>query len=94
MSGPSDNHDKFKIENLYSVKGRVALVTGAGSGIGLMATQALAYNGAKVYITGRTAEKLEKVAEMYGKDAPGEIIPLQADVTSKDSIRVSPRTLE
>lgn len=83
----SDNHEKFKVENLYSVKGRVALVTGGGSGIGLMAVQALAFNGAKVYITGRTREKLDKVAETYGKGISGEIIPIEADITKKDSIR-------
>lgn len=65
----------------------MALVTGGGSGIGLMATQSLAVNGAKVYITGRTAEKLERVAELYGKNIPGQIIPITADITSKESIQ-------
>lgn len=51
-----------------------------------MATQALAVNGAKVYIAGRTEEKLERVAELYNKDIPGEIIPLQADITNKNEI--------
>lgn len=51
-----------------------------------MAAQALAVNGAKVYITGRTAEKLERVAELYGKNIPRNIIPVPADVTSKESI--------
>lgn len=51
-----------------------------------MAAQALAVNGAKVYITGRTEEKLEKVTELYGVDAPGQIIPIQADITKKESI--------
>lgn len=65
----------------------VALVTGGGSGIGLMATQALAVNGAKVYITGRTEEKLDRVSELYSKEIPGQIIPIAADVTSKESIQ-------
>jgi NAD(P)-dependent dehydrogenase (short-subunit alcohol dehydrogenase family) len=52
-----------------------------------MCVQALAVNGAKVYIVGRTSEKLERVVESHGKNIPGEIIPLVADVTSKDSIR-------
>lgn len=51
-----------------------------------MATQALAVNGAKVYITGRTEEKLDRVASLYSQDIPGQIIPLAADITSKPSI--------
>jgi len=64
----------------------VALVTGGGSGIGLMIVQALAINGAKVYITGRSEEKLEKVAELYGKDIEGSIIPTTADIGQKSEI--------
>ncbi|KAJ6095839.1 hypothetical protein N7486_006585 [Penicillium sp. IBT 16267x] len=81
------SNQSFKLENVFNVKDRVALVTGGGSGIGLMATQSLAVNGAKVYITGRTGEKLERVAELYGKDVPGQIIPITADITSKASIQ-------
>ncbi|KAJ6146074.1 hypothetical protein N7497_008056 [Penicillium chrysogenum] len=82
-----ESNQSFKLENLFNLKDRVALVTGGGSGIGLMATQALAVNGAKVYITGRTKEKLDRVAELYSKDIPGQIIPISADVTSKQSIQ-------
>ncbi|KAB8075278.1 hypothetical protein BDV29DRAFT_172176 [Aspergillus leporis] len=80
------SNDSFKLENLFNVKGKVALITGGGSGIGLMATQALAVNGAKVYITGRTGEKLDRVAELYGKDVPGQIIPITVDITDKASV--------
>lgn len=52
-----------------------------------MATQALAANGAKVYITGRTKSKLDTVVEKYGKDVPGSIIALQADVGTKDGVK-------
>ncbi|KAL1981833.1 hypothetical protein VTN96DRAFT_2078 [Rasamsonia emersonii] len=51
-----------------------------------MATQALAVNGAKVYIVGRTEEKLERVAELYGANIAGQIIPLTADTSQKASI--------
>merc|ERR1712093_768590 len=51
-----------------------------------MATQALAVNGAKVYIVGRTEEKLENVVKNHGQGIEGEIIPITADVTSKPEI--------
>ncbi|KAG9784953.1 hypothetical protein HRR83_000806 [Exophiala dermatitidis] len=86
MSVNSHNQE-FKLEKLFNVKDKVALITGGGSGIGLMATQALATNGAKVYICGRTEEKLERVAEVYGKDIPGSIIPITADVSKKEDIK-------
>jgi NAD(P)-dependent dehydrogenase (short-subunit alcohol dehydrogenase family) len=82
------NNDQFKLENLFNVKDKIALVTGGGSGIGLMVTQALANNGAKVYITGRTQEKLDRVVESHGgKNTVGEIIPLTADISDKESIK-------
>ena len=69
-------------------------MTGGGTGIGLMCVQALAYNGAKVYITGRTEEKLEKVAETYGKDISGQIIPITADVSKKEDIKKLVKEIE
>lgn len=51
-----------------------------------MIVQALAINGAKVCITGRTEEKLEKVAELYCKDIAGQIIPIAADIGQKSEI--------
>ncbi|KAM6535781.1 hypothetical protein FALCPG4_005319 [Fusarium falciforme] len=77
----------FSRESLFDLSGKVALVTGGGSGIGLMATQALAVNGAKVYITGRTKEKLDRVTEQYGKNISGEIIPIVGDINTKDGVQ-------
>ncbi|KAF2842718.1 NAD(P)-binding protein [Patellaria atrata CBS 101060] len=82
----SNNNAEFRLGNVFNVKDKVALVTGGGSGIGLMITQALAVNGAKVYIVGRTEEKLDRVAELYGKDIDGQIIPITGDVSTKEGV--------
>lgn len=48
---------------LFSVNGLVAVVTGGGTGIGLMIARALEHNGAKVYILGRREEVLKTAAK-------------------------------
>jgi len=81
---------EFAAENLFNLKGFVAVVTGGGTGIGLMATQALAANGAKVYITGRRMEALENAAKEHqpANGKGGEIIPVgPCDVTKKEDLQ-------
>jgi NAD(P)-dependent dehydrogenase (short-subunit alcohol dehydrogenase family) len=63
------------------------LITGGATGIGLMAAQALAVNGARVYIVGRTESKLRTAAEVHGHNIRGKIIPLVCDITNKEDIR-------
>ncbi|KAK0388311.1 hypothetical protein NLU13_4556 [Sarocladium strictum] len=87
MPGEGKGNPAFTRDNLFDLTGKVALISGGGSGIGLMATQALAANGAKVYITGRTKSKLDTVVETYGKDIPGSIVAITADVSSKDGVK-------
>ncbi|GAA5998217.1 SDR family NAD(P)-dependent oxidoreductase [Rhodotorula paludigena] len=77
----------FAASRLFSVKGLVAVVSGGGTGIGLMATQALAANGARVYIVGRRQEALDNVVKTYNQGVEGEIIALPGDVTSKDDVK-------
>lgn len=52
-----------------------------------MAAQALAVNGAKVYIVGRTERKLKTVVSAHGKDIDGQLVALPGDVSTKDGIR-------
>ncbi|KAI5263809.1 NAD(P)-binding protein [Aureobasidium subglaciale] len=88
------SNENFQLSNVFNVKGKIALVTGGGSGIGLMATQALAVNGCKVYIVGRTEEKLKTVQQTYGKNISGEIIPIVGDVTKKSEIEKLVKEIE
>ncbi|ROW08364.1 hypothetical protein VMCG_03054 [Cytospora schulzeri] len=75
----------FNTADLFSVKGMVALITGGGTGIGLMMARALAEAGAsKVYIVGRRLEVLETAAKSINK--PDVVVPLTGDVTSQDSL--------
>ena len=75
----------LKASDLFGVENLVVVITGGGTGLGLMAAKALDANGAAaVYIVGRRQDKLEAAAK-EGKN--GSIIPLVGDVTSKDSLK-------
>ena len=80
------SNEDLKASKLFDVSKFSAVVTGGGTGIGLMITQALASNGAKVYITGRRQEALDSVVEQYNT-GPGKIIALPGDISSKDDVK-------
>lgn len=55
-----------------------------------MAAQALAANGARVYISGRREDVLKQTAKVHGSDAvSGEMIPIVMDQNDKDSIQAA-----
>ena len=60
---------------MHDLSGRVALVTGGGTGVGLQCAQGLAACGAKVYITGRRLDVLEKASAAWDKQIGGEFLP-------------------
>jgi NAD(P)-dependent dehydrogenase (short-subunit alcohol dehydrogenase family) len=65
---------------------RVALITGAGSGIGKAAAVLLAKEGAKIAAVGRTEEELqETVGEIKNND--GQAIPVVADISKPDQMQ-------
>jgi MFS family permease len=65
---------------------RIAVVTGAGSGIGAAVAHALAGDGWVVVLAGRGHEPLASVAER-GAGLPGVLDPMPADVTDEASVR-------
>ena len=71
---------------MQSLKGKIAWLTGAGTGIGEAAALALARDGATVALTGRRREPLEAVAEKI-KAAGGRAVVQAADVTKADAVQ-------
>ncbi|KAF5360417.1 hypothetical protein D9756_004970 [Leucocoprinus leucothites] len=85
ISGPDPSLlHRFSPLNLFSVEGMVVVITGGGTGIGLMMASALENNGATVYIVGRRGDVLKKAAAENSRF--GKIIPLEGDITSKESL--------
>lgn len=65
---------------------KVALITGAGSGIGKATALLFAQEGAKVAALGRTNEELYETVSQI-QDVGGEAIPVQADISIADQMR-------
>ncbi|MBN8235241.1 SDR family oxidoreductase [Halobacillus kuroshimensis] len=65
---------------------KVAVVTGAGSGIGEQTAKKLALEGASVVLVGRTKEKLERVAADILENEGAEVFVFQADVKSENQV--------
>ena len=81
------SNEHLKAAKLFDVSHVTAVVTGGGTGIGLMITQGLVANGAKVYITGRREEALNTVVEKYST-GPGKILAYVLHITSWHSLRL------
>lgn len=75
---------QIDIASLFSVRGKVALVTGGSSGVGQMIATAFAANGVKVYITGRKLDRLEAAVAAIGEH--GECLPLPGDLSNMAEI--------
>ncbi|SPO28817.1 related to NAD(P)H-dependent oxidoreductase [Ustilago trichophora] len=80
---------------LFDLTGKIALVTGGGTGLGLTAALALASNGATVYISGRRKEKLDDAVNEYAATVgAGELIAVQGDVSSKEDLATIASTIK
>lgn len=76
------------MDELFDIRGKVALITGGARGIGLMMARAYCERGVKVYVCSRKADVCESVAQELG--AIGECIALPADLSNMEEIaRVS-----
>ena len=69
-----------------SLQGRAVFVTGGGSGIGRCVAHELAALGARVVISGRTAEKLDRVAQEIREDG-GQCETIAFDIRDEDAVK-------
>lgn len=76
----------MKTTELFDVKGKAAIVTGASSGLGVTFARALAENGARVVVTARRLEKLKNVASEIAEHSGAEVLPFQCDVAKETGI--------
>ena len=70
----------FSINEMFSVAGKIAIVTGGSRGIGKMIAQGFVENGVKTYITARKAEACEATAAELSTG--GVCIALPADIST------------
>lgn len=76
----------FQVENLFSVKGKVVLITGGSRGIGKMIATGFVKNGAKVYICSRSAKDCDATAAELNALGPGKCISIPADLQSFEAV--------
>ncbi|PBK77405.1 NAD(P)-binding protein [Armillaria solidipes] len=76
----------FQVENLFNVKDKVVLVTGGSRGIGKMIATGFIRNGAKVYISSRSAKSCEETAVELNALGPGKCIPLPANLVQYEEV--------
>ena len=76
----------MKINELFNVSGKVAVVTGGSRGIGEMIAAGFLANGVKVYITARKEAALIEKASELSETYQAECIPVPCDLSTMDGM--------
>jgi len=76
----------MKLQDLFSLDGKVAIVTGGGRGIGKFIATGLAEAGADVVITSRKTKNLEAAAEELSQEYGATVLPVACDVSREEDI--------
>lgn len=70
----------------FDLNGKIALVTGAGQGLGKSFAKALSKAGATVVIMARNYDRLIRTAEEITIESGKDVYPVQVDITNEDSV--------
>ena len=82
------NNPKWTVKNMPDQSGKIAIVTGANSGIGYEAARALASKGAQVVMACRNLSKGESAAAKIKNDYPeSDLHLIKLDLSSQDSVK-------
>ena len=73
-----------KLLEIFSLEGKVALVTGGSSGLGVAFTRGLARAGANVVVTARRQEMIDQTADMV-RSYGGKALAVAADITDESA---------
>lgn len=76
----------MKLHDLFTLKGKVALITGGGRGIGKFIATGLAEAGADLVITSRKMKNLEGTAEELESEYGVKVLPVACDISRTEDI--------
>ena len=79
---------------MFNLKGRVAVVTGASSGLGQQMALALARQGAKLAILARRIERLTEFEPKLREAGAEDVLAIKCDVTSTENIEAAAKAVE
>jgi gluconate 5-dehydrogenase len=79
---------------MFNLKGQVAVITGASSGLGRQMARAFAEQGANLAILARRMERLEELATELQMECGVNVLPVQCDVTDTKSIEAAGEKVE
>ena len=79
---------------MFDLKGKVAVVTGASSGLGVQLATAFARQGADLVLLARRVERLEELAGKLRDKYGAKVLPVRCDVTSTEDINAAAKSCE